>query len=733
MMHVSPLALRQTLPAGFPGKKALENTQIQFKIELSRSDSSILIAVSGDSRVTCGGSVILEGMTFSPAGSAVFAVLRFGQLALEHPGMLVAISAVLLAAGRSGFVKGGLRTPLALTLMVPAVFMATQAEAFDAAPGETISGNGTIVRSNVGATSETGESLGWTPGNTMWYQWTAPSSGTFIAGTCNQTGNPTTTTFDTAVRLYRQDATPVPPFTNLTQLSSNDDTTGCAVNPNANYGSTVTSAVTAGTTYLVQVDGYFDNTGTFLLHYGLAGITVNVTDGSATEGGDTAQFTVVLDTVPTGNVTVSFGTGNPQCTRSPTSRTFTPSNWSTPQTVTITATNDTLYEGTHSCTLASITATGGSYNGVSTTPPTITIIDNDPAVFTNTKVASTGTISAPGTITYTMSVANISGANLTGISFSDALTLDGVPVTLTSGPTYTSGDSNSNGVFNNGETWVYTATYAVTQADIDAGGTFSNVFTFDTTQSGPIDSNAATTTITQSPAFSVSKAQTSGPSPVTAAGQTLGYTITVQNTGNLTLTGLSLSDALLQAGSPRTLTSGPTYSAGDSDSDGNLDVGETWTYAATYLVTQTDMDNGGTFSNTATFDTAQTVASTSSAVTTAVTQSPAMTIGKVATFDLGSGVQTANGTSDNVPAGTLITYTYTVANTGNVTIANVTVSDAHNGSDPDPVPGNETPVSVANGSSDGGVNGSWDTLRPGDTIRFTATYTVTQTDVDQLQ
>jgi len=36
-------------------------------------------------------------------------------------------------------------------------------------------------------------------------------------------------------------------------------------------------------------------------------------------------------------------------------------------------------------------------------------------------------------------------------------------------------------------------------------------------------------------------------------------------------------------------------------------------------------------------------------------------------------------------------------------------------------------------SVDAANNGSWDSLGPGDSIRFTGTYTVTQADVDNLQ
>jgi large repetitive protein len=89
-----------------------------------------------------------------------------------------------------------------------------------------------------------------------------------------------------------------------------------------------------------------------------------------------------------------------------------------------------------------------------------------------------------------------------------------------------------------------------------------------------------------------------------------------------------------------------------------------------------------------------------------------------------------------VPVGTVITYTYTVTNSGNVAMTGVSVSDVHNGSGVFTGPGNEsllTDVAPLGDSTDAAINGSWDTLAPGDILTFTATYVVTQNDVDTLQ
>jgi hypothetical protein len=103
---------------------------------------------------------------------------------------------------------------------------------------------------------------------------------------------------------------------------------------------------------------------------------------------------------------------------------------------------------------------------------------------------------------------------------------------------------------------------------------------------------------------------------------------------------------------------------------------------------------------------------------------PALTIDK-----------TANN-SGPVSVGTVITYTYIITNTGNAFIDNVTVTDVHNGYGAVPVPGSEVLVTDAlptGNSTDGGANAVWDHLSPGDTIRFTANYTVVQSDIDYRQ
>lgn len=116
-----------------------------------------------------------------------------------------------------------------------------------------------------------------------------------------------------------------------------------------------------------------------------------------------------------------------------------------------------------------------------------------------------------------------------------------------------------------------------------------------------------------------------------------------------------------------------------------------------------------------------------------VDAAPSSTLSKVATFDLGAGTVTADGTTDNVPSGTVVTYTYTLVNTGNVGLTNVSLSDDH-ATDADGTLGtitlgSLTPDGVGLASSDDGADNDYDYLAPGDTITWTASYTVTTGDI----
>ena len=80
---------------------------------------------------------------------------------------------------------------------------------------------------------------------------------------------------------------------------------------------------------------------------------------------------------------------------------------------------------------------------------------------------------------------------------------------------------------------------------------------------------------------------------VTGIGDIARYTITVQNTGNITLNNVTVSETLTDvSGNALTLNSGPSFSGSDQNSaQGVLKPTETATYLAFYIIDQSAIDN----------------------------------------------------------------------------------------------------------------------------------------------
>lgn len=378
------------------------------------------------------------------------------------------------------------------------------------------------------------------------------------------------------------------------------------------------------------------------------------------------------------------------------------------------------------------------------------------AVLADTDSSSSDTVG--DTITYTYTVTNTGNVTLSNLALTDA------DVTaITYAPADDVDTDNDIDTLAPGASKTITATYVITQSDLDNGyhqnsATISGadpqaVAVNDTSDAGDdavetADGTGATdadptndptvTTLTTTSSMTVAKTDTlnMGGDGMATAGDTISYSIVVTNTGTATLYNVAVTDPGV---------TGITYApADDGDTDNDIDSlapGASATVTATHTLTQTEV-NSGSYSNQATAAGANLAGTPVSqisndpdtgtaddATVTTLPPAPAMTIAKAGV------ITTDGGAPGEADKDDVITYTYTVTNTGNVTITNVTVGDSHNGYGTAPVPGGEAPASVANGSDDttSGVNGSWDTLQPGDSITFTATYTVVQDDVDNLQ
>jgi uncharacterized repeat protein (TIGR01451 family) len=231
------------------------------------------------------------------------------------------------------------------------------------------------------------------------------------------------------------------------------------------------------------------------------------------------------------------------------------------------------------------------------------------------------------------------------------------------------------------------------------------------------------------------------------AGDQIVYSYVVQNSGNVTLTNVNVNDIHDGTGAPLTFltpvsvtTDNGTAPAGtinDSSDVGAVNDGDwdvlgpndfiTFTSQPYTVVpgdlsapTSSDGDIDGTVTASGSYNPgagAVTVSGTNSAPVP-LNVIPSLEVSKVASQDT------------NVPAGTVITYTYRVRNNGTVPVTNVTLSDTHKG-----VLNALTPIFASwitdTGSSNTG--NTIDVLAPGDEAEYTATYTVTQSDVDTLQ
>lgn len=241
------------------------------------------------------------------------------------------------------------------------------------------------------------------------------------------------------------------------------------------------------------------------------------------------------------------------------------------------------------------------------------------------------------------------------------------------------------------------------------------------------------------------------------ATETITYTYTVTNSGNTTVNGVFIDDThdgSVALGTPLIDVTSATGTTGASTVD--LLPAEVAIFSVIYTITAADIatSGGGTpdgdLDNSAVAegtypDGLGGVTVTSPADTAAVplSSNPSLDIAKAAYDDGvpstlgGPGGGVALGTGSNVTAGTEITYVYSVLNDGDVPMQSVGVTDVHGGTG---TLGAITLLTLTNTSGSSLNDDSIDTdpnvvdiLQPGDSAVFTATYTVTQTDVDTLQ
>ncbi|WP_410005922.1 gliding motility-associated C-terminal domain-containing protein [Aequorivita nionensis] len=336
-------------------------------------------------------------------------------------------------------------------------------------------------------------------------------------------------------------------------------------------------------------------------------------------------------------------------------------------------------------------------------------------------------------ITYTFRVTNEGNLSIDNVVVTDPL----VGLSVITGPT---GDTGTDGILGLEEVWEYTATYTITQADVDAGEV-TNQATVNGLAMNPLDtpvtddSHPTSTTldgetvvvICQNAAIAIVKTgvfnDVDGNQCADAGIDTITYTFTVTNQGNVSLSNITVTDPLLQAPNPIVDI---VFQGGDTDGDGKLDVAETWIYTATsYTITQDDIDTGSVTNQATavgtppTGDDVQDLSGTQidndDATVIELCQNPAIAIVKTGVFNDVDDNQCADAGIDT------ITYTFTVTNQGNVSLSNITVTDPLLQA-PNPI----VDIVFQGGDTDG--DGKLDVT---ETWIYTATsYTITQDDID---
>ncbi len=252
-----------------------------------------------------------------------------------------------------------------------------------------------------------------------------------------------------------------------------------------------------------------------------------------------------------------------------------------------------------------------------------------------------------------------------------------------------------------GESVPAKASYALTQADIDAGKVVNTSTAYGVDPQGnEVSADAeATVELTQMKNSNIALEKEVDQKKLVGAkaGDVLNYTFKITNGGETTLKDVAIEDALQGI-------SEIAYDWSGVKSGKNiLEPGEVATATATYQLTQADIDAGEVVNNalvTGTDEYGNSVTDEDDAKTT-IEEAPSITIEK----------KVDQTTIENAKAGDVLTYTFVATNTGNVTLTSCQFTD-------------DLPIEGL--TWDGDIS----TLTPGQVISGTATYTLTQTDID---
>ncbi len=365
------------------------------------------------------------------------------------------------------------------------------------------------------------------------------------------------------------------------------------------------------------------------------------------------------------------------------------------------STDDMTFTGTYVLTQADLdegmitnmaTVSGNDPSGVATTDddddmtelPGMPGIDIDKLSTFNDSNGN-GLADAGETISYSFVVTNTGTVTLQSIMVSDPMLMLG-GITL---PSLAPGASDNT---------TFSGTYTLTQDDVDDGMKMNQASVTGTDPEGnPTgDDDTEITDLPGMPGIEIVKAgmfnDTDGDG-FPEVGETITYMFIVTNTGNVTLSGIEVTDPLVSVSGQQIASLAP----------GTMDM---TTFSGIYVLTQDDV-NLGNVENTATVratDPDDNPFTDTSDEDTPLAQNPEIMLMKTGTFN------DENGDGAAQP-GETISYVFVVINTGNTTLTNIELDD---------------PTIAITGTA-------IDVLQPGemDNTTFTGIYVINQVDIDE--
>lgn len=309
------------------------------------------------------------------------------------------------------------------------------------------------------------------------------------------------------------------------------------------------------------------------------------------------------------------------------------------------------------------------------------------------KASLTGDAAKAGTgLTYTFKISNNGNVAIDGISIRDDMAgLSNISMIW----------PRASGSLGAGQSATGTATYRVKQSDVDAGTVSNTARAMGTNHAtgASVSSNESTATTTIDRTLRLGVSKTANPTRIPAAeaipGKTISYAIAVKNNGNTTAD-ISAADSMPEIGTV-------------SMSKSRLAPGETATATVSHAVTSGDI-GAGTVSNTVTvngrtIDGSMTTSGKATATTSIDRQRAALTLKKL--------VDKSKLSGNEARVGTVLTYSFEIANTGNVTVNGIAIDDELDG----------IGAIKMNYPSKAGE------LAPGEKATGKVAYTVTQSDV----